>query len=91
MVKQRCTTSKAGNRKTKKLSKEALKVTDDKAKEIAESLCKSAIAGDVCSVRMLVELAEGTVDGEEAGANLPLRSVAQELAAEPQWTGPIPD
>jgi hypothetical protein len=91
MVRRRYTESKAGSRKTTKLKKEALKVADEKAREIAEALCERAIDGNISCARMLVELADGAVDGDEAISNLPLRSIALELASEPLWTGPIPD
>jgi hypothetical protein len=43
------------------------------------------------STRLLVELAEGDVDLEEALSKLPLRSLALRLAKEAQWKGEIPD
>ena len=73
--------------KVKKLNKEALKLVDEKAPEIAKSLYESTIKGHVLSARLLVELAEGDVEAEEAMTMRPLRSIALELAAEPQWKG----
>jgi hypothetical protein len=77
----------AGERfkKAKKLNKEALKLVDEKAAEIAKSLYDSTLDGHVLSARLLVELAEGNVDAEEAMTLRPLRSLASDLAAEPQW------
>jgi len=73
--------------KVKKLNQEALKLVDEKAIEIARSLLDSTLEGHVLSARLLVELAEGDVEGEEALATRPPHSVASELAAEPQWSG----
>jgi hypothetical protein len=71
--------------KAKKLSKEALRLLDEKADEIAKALYESTILGHVLSARLLVDLAEGNVDVEEAMNLNPLRSLALELAQAPQW------
>jgi hypothetical protein len=73
-------------KKVKKLNKAALKLVDEKATEIAKSLYDSTLDGHVLSARLLVELAEGNVDSEEAMTMQPLRSLALDLAAEPEWT-----
>jgi len=73
--------------KVKKLNQEALKLVDEKAIEIAQSLLDSTLEGHVLSARLLVELAEGNVEAEEASTMRPLHSLALELAAEPQWRG----
>ena len=70
-----------------KLNKAAHKFVDDKATQIAKSLYKSSIDGHVPSARLLVELAEGNMEAEEAMTIRPLRSKASELAAQPQWLG----
>jgi F0F1-type ATP synthase membrane subunit b/b' len=75
------------NGKVKKLNKEARKIVDEKATEIAESLLNSTLDGHVLSARLLVELAEGNVEAEEAMTMRPLRSMAADLAAEPPWRG----
>ena len=75
------------NGKVQKLNKEALKIVDENAEKIAKALLASTILGHVLSARLLVELAEGDVEGEEAMTMRPLRSIASELAAEPQWKG----
>jgi hypothetical protein len=74
-----------------KLNKEAFKVVNEKAFEIAKALFESTIKGHVLSARLLVELAEGDVDVEAALLIRPLRSLAQRLAAEPQWPSDAPD
>jgi signal transduction histidine kinase len=81
-------TANAGRgRKIKKLNKEALKIVDENAHKIAQSLYDSTLEGHVLSARLLVDLAEGDVEAEEALSKRPLRSLAEELAAEPQWKG----
>jgi hypothetical protein len=72
-------------KKLKKLNKEALKLVDQNAAEIAKLLCGSTLGGDVTSARLLLELAEGNVDAEEPTTMKPLRSQALSLAAEPEW------
>jgi hypothetical protein len=71
--------------KAKKLSIEALKTLDDKAVLIVKALYDSTLKGHVLSAKLLVDLGEGNVDVEDAVAVWPLRSLALELADEPQW------
>jgi hypothetical protein len=71
--------------KAKKLSKEALRTLDDNAVEIVLALYNSTIKGHVLSAKLLVDLGEGNVDAEDAINKRPLRSIAWELANEPQW------
>jgi hypothetical protein len=86
-------TAATRNRKVRveKLNKAAFKVVDENAGAIAKSLLDSTIAGHVLSARLLVELAEGNVGAEEALAMRPLRSLALQLEAEPQWPFDAPD
>jgi hypothetical protein len=72
-------------KKVKKLNEAALKMVDENATKIAQSLLKSTVDGHVLSARLLVELAEGDIEPEEAMAMRPLRSMALELAAQPPW------
>ena len=58
---------------------------DDNAVEIVLALYNSTIKGHVLSAKLLVDLGEGNVDVEDAVAVWPLRSLALELADEPQW------
>jgi hypothetical protein len=76
---------KTGTSKIKKLNKEAQKIVDEEAPEIAKSLLKSTLAGHVLSARLLVELAEGDMETDEAIRMRPLSRYASELAEEPQW------
>jgi hypothetical protein len=75
---------KVGYAKVRKLIKEALKLADDKAVELAKALYDSAIEGHVLSARLLVELAEGNLDVEEAMTKGPLRSLALRLEEQAQ-------
>lgn len=74
-------------RKVKKLNDAALKLVDDNAPKIAQSLLDSTLEGHVQSARLLVDLAEGNVEGEEAAMSRPFRSLALELAGAPEWKG----
>jgi hypothetical protein len=75
---------KNGNGRVKRLIKEARKLVDAKANEIAEALMKATKEGHVMSARLLIELAEADVDIEEALGKRPLITLATRLAAEPQ-------
>jgi hypothetical protein len=72
-------------KKARKLNKAAHKLVDERATEIAQSLLKSTLKGHILSARFLVELAEENVEAEEAMAMQPVRSLALDLAAEPEW------
>ena len=72
---------------TKKLNEAALKKVDEEADQIINSLCKSTIEGSVQSARLLVELAQGNVEAEEATEPRLARSFALELASEQEWSG----
>jgi hypothetical protein len=61
----------------------AFKLVEEKAGEITDSLMKSTTEGKVMSTKLLVELAEGDVDLEDALSKRPLRSLALRLANEP--------
>jgi hypothetical protein len=71
--------------KAKKLSQAALKLLDDNAGLIAQALYDSTLKGHVLSTKLLVDLGEGDVDAEVAITLRPLRSLASELAKEPEW------
>jgi len=61
----------------------AEKVVDDNADGICSGLLESAKKGHVMSARLLVDLAEGCVDIEEALEKRPLITIAMRLGAEP--------
>jgi len=62
----------------------AFEVVEAKAGEIIDALMKSTNQGKVMSTKLLVELAEGDVDVEDALTKKPLRSLALRLANEPE-------
>ena len=71
-------------RRTIRLSKIAFNTVEERAGEITDALMKSALEGKVTSTKLLVELAEGNVDVDEALTKRPFRSLALRLANEPQ-------
>jgi hypothetical protein len=71
-------------RKVKRLCKLAFETVEGRAGEIAEALMDSTKEGKVMSAKLLVDLAEGVVDVEEAVTKRPLRSLALRLANEPE-------
>ncbi len=71
-------------RKAIKLTVAAFNKIETNAPAIIEALYKSALEGHVMSTKLLVELAEGDVDVEDALIKKPLRSLALRLANEPQ-------
>jgi hypothetical protein len=90
-VRKKTASKKTCTRKVKKLSGEALKLVDKKARLIATSLYDSTLAGNVVSARLLVHLAEGDADAEQAVSKGPVRSQALELAEEPEWQDETPE
>lgn len=62
-------------------------MVDVNANEIAQSLLDSTLAGHVLSAKLLIDLAEGDADLEDAINKRPLRTLAMDLAAEPEWEG----
>jgi hypothetical protein len=75
---------RTGYSKVRRLIEEAFKIADEKAKSLADALYDSAIKGHVLSARMLIELAEGNLDVEDAMIKGPLRSLALRIEQEEQ-------
>jgi hypothetical protein len=71
-------------RKATRLCKVAFNLVEEKAGPLTGALMESALEGKVMSAKLLVELAEGDVDVDEALTKKPLRSLALRLANEPQ-------
>jgi signal transduction histidine kinase len=71
----------------KKLVKSASSTVESNSDEIARSLLTSTLSGNVNSARLLVSLAEGQAEDDDAEANQPIQTLAMKLAAEPEWTG----
>jgi hypothetical protein len=75
---------KYGNGRVKRLNNEAFKLVEERANEIALALMDATNKGHVMSARLLVELAEGSADPEDALSKNPLRSLALRLSKQPQ-------
>jgi hypothetical protein len=71
-------------RKATRLCKVAFNGVEANADGIAKALIENALKGMVMSTKLLVELAEGDVDVEDALTKRPLRSLVLRLAMEPQ-------
>jgi hypothetical protein len=67
-----------------KLCAEAFNTVESKAEEIVLALFESTMKGHPMSAKLLVELAEGSVDLEGILNKDPFRSLALRLGAEPQ-------
>jgi hypothetical protein len=72
-------------KKARKLNKAVFKLVDENASVIAQSLYEGTVHGNAVSARLLMELAGGNVAAEDAKVMQPLRSLALDLAAEPEW------
>ena len=78
-------TKNAGRRKATKLNKAASKSMQQDSVWIAQTLLQNAMKGNVASLRCLFELAEGSQEELGVGEARLTRSIANELAEEPQW------
>lgn len=76
---------KAGSRGTSKMSAAANKTLEENSEEIAKSLLKSTLGGNVSSAKLLLSLADCQKECKDANVRQCLRSRADELAAEPEW------
>ena len=75
------------SRGTAKMKAAADKALENNSEKIADSLLNGVIRGDNMSVKLLFALAEGQIDCEDEAVVRHLCSLAEKLAAEPQWTG----
>lgn len=76
---------KAGGRGTSKMSAAANKTLEENSEEIAKSLLKSTLDGNVTSAKLLFSLADNQRECKDEGVRQCLRSRADKLAAEPEW------
>lgn len=76
---------KAGSRGTSKMSAAANKTLEENSEEIAKSLLKSTLGGNVNSAKLLFSLADGQKEYKDEVVRQCLRSRADKLAAEPEW------
>jgi hypothetical protein len=79
------TRKKAGSRGAAKLSEAAGKALEKNSEQIANSLLQSTLDGNASSAKLLFALAEGQKNSEAKGMKRRVRSMAVELAAEPEW------
>jgi len=61
-----------------------------KSKKLAKVLMDKAMEGDLASAKLLVTLAESKRPIKEVAQKPTGPTLAQRLAAEPPWTGPLP-
>lgn len=74
-------------RGTEKLKTAADKKLKEHSEEIANSLYEKLIDGNVPCGKLLIALAERQADGEDEAVVSRPRSMAAELASEPEWKG----
>ena len=78
---------KASGRGRAKLNAAADKTLEENSEKIAMSLLESTLGGNASSAKLLFALAEGQIDCEDEGMVRCLYSLAEKLAAEPEWDG----
>lgn len=76
---------------TAQLKTAADKKLKDHSEKIAESLYNKLVEGNVTCGKLLIALAEGQIDCEDEAIVSRLRSMAEELASEPEWDGALSD
>jgi len=80
---------KANARKASKLSKEVVEAAEKGSEYITLSVMRRAVSGKSHGAELVFSLEERPEEAEgETNRPLPA-SVARQLAAEPQWSGPI--
>jgi hypothetical protein len=81
------TQKKASGRGRAKLNAAADKTLEKNSEKIALSLLESTLGGNASSAKLLFALADGQIDCEDEGMVRRLYSLAEKLAAEPEWDG----
>ena len=76
---------KASGQGAAKMSAAANKTLEENSEEIAKSLLKSTLGGNVNSAKLLFSLADGQKEYKDEVVRQCLRSRADKLAAEPEW------
>jgi hypothetical protein len=79
------TQRKASGRGKAKMNAAADKTLEENSEKIAKSLLKSTLGGNASSAKLLFALADGQIDCEDEEAVRHLHSMAEQLAAEPEW------
>lgn len=77
----------AVNRGRAKMNAAADKTLELNSEIIAKSLLESTLGGNATSAKLLIALAEGQINFEDEAVMQRLCSLAEKLAAEPQWSG----
>jgi hypothetical protein len=77
------------SRGTAKLNEAADKTLENNSDKIANSLLNSTLDGNISSAKLLIALAEGLIDCEDAEVMERLCSFAESLASEPEWVGEL--
>lgn len=72
-----------------KLRTAADKKLEENSEQIAQSLLNSLLKGNATCAKLLIALADGEIDCEDEVVMRRVYSLAEELAAEPQWTGEV--
>ncbi len=80
---------KTVSRGTAEMKAAADKTLAVNSKKIAKALLDKTLAGNSTSAKLLFALAEGQIDCEDETVVSQLRSMAEELASEPEWIGEL--
>lgn len=92
-VKRKPREAEAGKKKvsrgTAKLKLAADKALEENSDKIAKSLVDKTIAGNGTIAKLLIGLLDGQADSEDEAATERPRSLAKELASEPEWDGEL--
>lgn len=75
------------SRGTAKMKAAADKTLEENSEKIAKALYKSLLKGNTAGAKLLIALADGQIDCEDEVAMERLCSLAEKLAAEPEWVG----
>lgn len=82
---------KAGRQGATKLNDAVSESIQENTAGIAETLLLNAMKGNLTSLRYLFELAQGSQEETAVAKRRLTRSIASELAAEPQWHEELTD
>jgi hypothetical protein len=73
------------------MNEAADKTLEEHSDEIAKSLYKGLLSGNATCAKLLLALAEGQIDCENEVVMQRVCSLAEKLAAEPEWVGELDD
>ena len=75
---------------TERLQRRAARIVMENSGTLSDALLEKAKKGDVSSIRLLIRLAERKKPRAKPVKKARGLTLAQQLALEPQWQGPIP-